>query len=452
MTSPQSASVQADPLGSRPSVRGLLPLLRLPLLRRLVGIRILGQFGDGAFQGALAGSILFDPQKTTGSAELAAGFAILLIPYSVLGPFVGSLLDRWSRRQVIVWANILRCFFVLLVAIEIAAGAPLVVQSVTALVVLGAGRFIGSGLSAAMPHTVANDSLIGANSLVTTIGAISTTVGGAVVIGLLSLLDEGSFNTAIVTCSVILFYAGAAWVASGFSRKAIGPDETDEPAETLRAILGGLGAGWHHIRQRPTIGTAIAMVMLVRFCFGMTTLLLLLLYSSRVFGSSGLIKDGPAGIAEALGVSGIGVFIGAVATAPAVRLLGRTRWLVVVLSTAAVVSFFCAAFLNAPMTMVAAFVLAFTYQSSKICADTVVQGDSDDAHIGRVFALYDTVNNGMFVIAFVLGALLVPPNGYSPGMVVVVGIVYIVAAMVYPLAMRRSKRVTAEQLRLNSAH
>ena len=101
-------------------MRGLLHLWQVRGLRRLVFVRVLSAFGDGAFQGALAVLVLFSPERQTDPAEIAAGFAVLLLPYSVIGPFAGALLDRWSRRRVIVWANLTRCA---LVAVVAAAGS-----------------------------------------------------------------------------------------------------------------------------------------------------------------------------------------------------------------------------------------------------------------------------------------------------------------------------------------
>ena len=128
-------------------------------------------FGDGAFQGALAVLVLFSPERKSDPAEIAAGFIVLLLPYSIIGPFAGALLDRWSRRRVIVWANLVRCAAGRgRSAMQIAAGLPDPVLFITALLIIGVGRFVGSGLSASMPHTVAKDSLVGANALATTVG------------------------------------------------------------------------------------------------------------------------------------------------------------------------------------------------------------------------------------------------------------------------------------------
>ncbi|MGI8417724.1 MAG: hypothetical protein ACR2P2_16280, partial [Nakamurella sp.] len=110
--------------GRHPSVRGPKALLSVRGLRLLVTARLLGALGDGVFQASLAGAVLFSPERSTSAAAIAGGFAVLLLPYSVLGPFAGALLDRWSRRQVLVWANVARSGLVLLVAVAIATQAP----------------------------------------------------------------------------------------------------------------------------------------------------------------------------------------------------------------------------------------------------------------------------------------------------------------------------------------
>ncbi len=66
-------------------MRGLGHLLKVRSLRRLVYVRLLSSFGDGAFQGALAVLVLFSPERKSDPAEIAAGFVVLLLPYSVVG-------------------------------------------------------------------------------------------------------------------------------------------------------------------------------------------------------------------------------------------------------------------------------------------------------------------------------------------------------------------------------
>src|SRR3954447_5970186 len=90
--------------------------------RRLLATRLLSQFGDGVFQAALAGTVLFNPQRAADPLDVAAGFAVLLLPYSLVGPFAGVWLDRWSRRQVLLRANVLRAGLVAVLAALVRAG------------------------------------------------------------------------------------------------------------------------------------------------------------------------------------------------------------------------------------------------------------------------------------------------------------------------------------------
>ena len=432
---PPTAS--GETAAARPSVRGLGHLLQVRGLRRLVITRVLSAFGDGAFQGALAVLVLFSPERQTDPAEIAAGFVVLLLPYSVIGPFAGALLDRWSRRRVIVWANLLRCALVAIVAVQIAAKLPNIILFVTALLIMGVGRFVGSGLSASMPHTVARDSLVGANALATTAGAVATAVGGGYAIALRSLVGDTSSRIAVITASVGLFYLAAGLVATRFRLMELGPDETDEPAQPLKAVLQGLTSALHHVWQRPTVGIAVLVVMAVRFCFGMCTLVVLLLFQKHFTENMWLLRTGATGIAEVLAVGALGVFIGAVVTAPVVRRFGRTRYLVVLLTVTSLLVVGFGIQFTIWSTLITTFTVGFAYQSSKVCMDSVVQADSDDAYVGRVFALYDTLNNLAYVAAFCIGVLIVPSAGNGPAAVFLVGAVFLITGLGYGFAMSK---------------
>ncbi|PBJ47399.1 MFS transporter, partial [Mycobacterium avium subsp. hominissuis] len=78
----------------------------LPDFWRLLQVRVASQFGDGLFQAALAGALLFNPDRAADPLAIARAFTVLFLPYSLLGPFAGALMDRWDRRLVLVGANV----------------------------------------------------------------------------------------------------------------------------------------------------------------------------------------------------------------------------------------------------------------------------------------------------------------------------------------------------------
>lgn len=423
-----------------PRAPGIVGLVRIPALRRLIGVRVCSSLGDGAFQGALVSAVFFNPTRQSSAAAIAAAFAVLLLPYSVIGPFAGALLDRWSRRTVIIVATVVRIVLVALVATQLALGAPSWTLFVGALLVTGAARFVGSGLSASLPHTVPRGALVPGNALAVTCGAVATAAGGGYAIVMRGLLGDTDVPVAVVTATVTVFYAAAIMLTRGFGRGALGPDRTEEPATPLRAVAAGLTSALGHAWRRPTVGLAIALVVTVRFCFGMATLVILLMYQHHFTQPVGPLLPGLAGVGEVLAAISLGLLAGAVATPILVRLAGRTPTMVGLMGVAAVTVLVAGPRFSLLATITAAPILAFTYQAVKVCVDAIVQADADDAFVGRVFALYDTANNVFYVGAFAVGALVVPFDGRSVGLIVLMGAVYAAAGASYAIAVRALRR------------
>ncbi len=119
--------------------------------RRLLAVRLASQFGDGLFAAGLTWLVLLSPERRQSPEEVAIAAAVLLLPFSIVGPFTGVFLDRWSRRQVLVWGQPVR--IVLAVGL-IAAGdrTSIVVVYVLAIASLGVNRFLLAALSAGLPH------------------------------------------------------------------------------------------------------------------------------------------------------------------------------------------------------------------------------------------------------------------------------------------------------------
>src|SRR3954453_10287537 len=148
------------------------------VFRWLYATRVVSQAADGVFQSSLAGAVFFNPDHQTDPKQAAAGFVVLLLPYSLVGPFAGVFLDRWSRQRVLVVANLWRSAFIAATAVVlIAFGARGLLFYLTALCALSVNRFYLSALSAALPHVVERPQLVLANSVTTTSGTAVTVAG-----------------------------------------------------------------------------------------------------------------------------------------------------------------------------------------------------------------------------------------------------------------------------------
>ncbi|MEU8593956.1 MFS transporter [Streptomyces globisporus] len=418
--------------------RDLRTLLRLRNFRRLLTVRLLSQSADGVYQVALAAYVVFSPEKQTSAAAIASAMAVLLLPYSLIGPFAGVLLDRWPRRQVFLYGNLLRAALACSTALLILASVPDWLFYASALCVTAVNRFVLAGLSAALPRVVDTDRLVVANSLSPTAGTLAATAGGGLAFVVRLLADES--DAAVVLLGAVL-YLLSALASLSLPRTLLGPD-IDESPMRLRAALAvtarGLIAGLRHLAQRSHAAKALAAMTVIRFCYGALTVMVLMLCR---YAWSDTESDGLALLGLAVAVSGAGFFIAAVLTPWAVGRLGRYGWIVGCAGAAAVlVPALGLSFTPVPI-LIAAFVLGVVTQGSKIATDTVVQTSVDDSYRGRVFSLYDVLFNVAFVSAAGVAALMLPPDGRSVTVLAVVSVLYAVVAV----TMFRWRRTDARQ-------
>lgn len=416
-------------------LRALRTVLTGPQLRSfrlLFATRIVGQLSDGAFQVALASYVIFSPEKQATAGQVAQAFAVLLLPFTVVGPFAGVFLDRWPRRQVLVFANLLRAALVIVVALLVGLHVPNALFYVGALGVLSANRFILAGLSASLPHTVAASQLVAANSALPTAGTLAATAGGAVSLIVHAVLGTGDSATIGELICVAALYAAAAMFALGIERSRLGPLEL--PGEStwsaVRSVARGVLEGARHLAVRPVAGRALSAVTVSRFCYGVVTIMTLLLYRNQ-FNDPSQPDKGLAGFALAVGLSGAGFGLSALVTPLVTRRIPLEAWITVCLLGAAVSELcFGLPFRPVPL-LIGAFLLGVASQGQKISTDTLVQRSVDDEFRGRVFVFYDMVFNGAFVLAAAFAAAALPTNGESYVVVTIIACCYAAAGLWY---------------------
>jgi MFS family permease len=407
------------------AVRSLLRGPELRWFRILFAIRLCGQFADGTFQVALAAYVVFSPQNAATAAQVAQAFAVLLLPFTLVGPFAGVFLDRWPRQRVLAWSNLLRATLVVLVAVLVGVGAPKPLFYVGALSALSVNRFVLAGLSAALPHTVPPRQLIAANALSPTAGTLVATAGGAVGLVVHVLIGSGTAGTVAILLAAAGLYALAALLAATMPRRQLGPDDLSGEGlwSALCSVARGLADGARHVAGRPTAARALGAVAASRFCYGVITIVTLLLYRNT-FNSPDQPAKGLAGFAFAVGLSGVGFGLGAVVTPLVTRRVRLERWIALCLFASALTELvFGLPFAPLPL-VVGAMLLGVTSQGQKICTDTLVQSSIDDAFRGRVFVYYDMLYNGAFVLAAAFSAASLPFSGRSARVVGGIALLY----------------------------
>jgi hypothetical protein len=62
----------------------------------------------------------------------------------------------------------------------------------------------------------------------------------------------------------------------------------------------------------------------------------------------------------------------------------------------------------------------------KLCADSAMQIDVDDALRGHVFAVQDALFWTSFIVALTVAAAVIPTDGHSPGLILAGSVAYLV--------------------------
>ncbi|HKT05790.1 MAG TPA: MFS transporter [Rugosimonospora sp.] len=415
--------------------------------RRLLAVRLSSQLVDGLFQAGLAGSLLFNPQKAASAQAIAAGFALLLLPYSVVGPYVGVFLDRWSRRTVIYAANLVRAALVIPAALLIWYGQQSIPYAVLALFIIGINRFFLSGLSAAQPHVVVEHRLVTANALATTLGTVVYSLGlGLAALVLNTVVAKNDHGYATIAVVAAAGYATSALTArASFGIWELGPDDTERTSGALLPaiveVARGMVAGLRHLAVRPAPRYAMLVQSAYRVLYGVLTIATLLLYR-RYFNVGDNYSKSLSGLAMIVLAGGLGSLAAAFLTPPVTRRIGGWRWIVALLGGAGALLLVLVLPFRPTLLVLATFCVSVASQGTKIVVDTSLQTDCDDDFRGRVFSVNDTTYNLAFVAGLFIGAFGLPADGHSIPAIVLVSLGYIAVAAGYGvLASRGSRRV-----------
>jgi len=397
---------------------------------RLIAVRWMGQGTDGLYQSALAAFLLFSPERAASAQAAAVAFAVVLLPYSLIGPVVGTVLDKFSRRQIIFFANNLRALVLIFVACVLLLGNTGILLTFTVLVSFGINRLILAGLSAATPRLVSPENLIGANALSVTGGTIAIVLGGGVGVGLRqifnSIADSDQADSLLVIVAALGYFI-AALLALRAKRDEFGP----EPHVVAPAWYEGFNEmreGFRYLTERTTSFIAIVVVAIQRG--GLTALTLMALILERnTFNDADNPDAGLGGFAFALVLSGVGIMLGAIITPAATRIINRYTWSRYSMVAAAIMPIVFALTLNEITLILMGFFTGMAGQAVKVTNDAIVQQTTSDIYRGRVFAVYDVIVNAAIVSGALLCSAFLPTSGLTRTVPIGICIAYLFAAL-----------------------
>ena len=409
--------------------------------RRLFATRLVSQTGDGIITAGVASYVFFSATVFPNPGAAASAFVVLYVPYSLIGPFAGVLIDRWSRRQILAVSALIRSVFVAATAAVMASGIRGVLLYACVLLVLGVNRFFLASLSAALPHVVAEDKLVMANSVSPTAGGIMSAVGGIVALGLNAATGDTERGAAITLVVGGVCYLATGFVALTMRRDLLGPAR-QPGAPPQGRLLGELGAvvsqfasGARYAASRRGPASALGATGAGKLMFGILFVMAILLYRNDFYRSSATVAEAHFGTLVTLAAIGYGCAV--LVIPPATRRLSKRACIALLLVASAVVTGTLGETFDQIAYLAWGFLIYLASQGVAICATTILQEEVDDAYRGRLFSFYDVMSNIPLAVGALLSAAFMPLDGRSSAIVGVVAAGYAVFAGGYWLLSRQ---------------
>ena len=401
-------------------------------LRPLLRTRWTGQFTDGIFQSALASFVLFSPERQASALNAALAFAVVLLPYSIVGPMVGTLLDRFSRQRAVLFSNLSRATTLIFIALLIFQGRTGLELTIFVLIAFGVNRLILAGLSAGLPLVAPPSSLIAANALAVTGGSVWVVLGGGM--GLLIRRITDAVATAdhadgYLILAASLGYLIAATFAALMKKSEIGPLPHQIKKASLLEGFVEVREGFAFLARHQDAARGIFATAIHRGGITALTLTAMLL-ERNTFNDPADSEAGLAGLSIALSCAAIGFTIGALVAPLGVRWTGRHRWMRLSMFAAAAGAMILTIDRNQILLCAAAFTTGLFGQGVKVTNDALVQSKISDEFRGRVFAVYDVVVNGSIVTCAIIAALLLPQSGDTWLVPTLVALSYLLVALI----------------------
>jgi MFS family permease len=416
---------------------------RRPSLREVFANRNFAKFWLGQIVSYLGDRIdqmaMIAVVSAGATAARGADHAILVtfwatLPYVMLSPFAGPLIDRFDRRRLMVLMDLLRAGVVLAVPFLLHPQAhPWAVYAVVGMI--GAATCVfAPAKSAFIPEIVPRDHLLRANSVTSTMGTLTvlvgTVVGGKLVVAmsepnwlvdrLSPLLSRASLPpglalTLAIDCATYLFSAlMLLWIRMPAVERLIVRSRR-EGFRKEGGFLDNVRDGFLFLRHTRLPAMCVALdswfFLVGGILFSAVTKLVYLR----------LTPDNPAAAPQYLGYAygalGAGLAAGGVATG---RLAARVQLgglLAACFAAAAAMMLVLALPLPPAGLYAPLFLVGLVSGGVAVCIDTALQKSVPDEIRGRVFSLNSLLLNATLLVSVGCGSLMLRDGALPVGWV-----------------------------------
>jgi MFS family permease len=367
---------------------------------RLLFFATLGS-GVGSWMATIALTADID-QQTDSTWWVSGIFLVTFLPSVVVGLTAGPLVDRVSRKLLIVTSDLAR--------LVVFAALPYV-RSATDVLVLAAvagvaNSFFRPAVFAGMPNLVDEEELAGAASLLQATEWLAASIGPLV----------GGVVVSAGGVDVVYWVNAATFLVSAILLVRI-------PAALLHSEQGITRGHWHDLREGVSLFRRSRVLQTVLFGFGFAMLAVGLINVSEIFLATRTFDSGAFGYGLLWSGTGVGLVVGSILSGaileahetPGEYALVFVPWAVGTLAAAVSPNIWVASF----AMMLAGVGNGLTFPMSVV----LVQRATADRLRGRAFAVVISAHNALFAIAMVASAELTASVGARWTYVVASGLV-----------------------------
>ncbi|WP_339821205.1 MFS transporter [Paenibacillus sp. FSL R7-0216] len=366
-----------------------------PSYRRLFAAGLVNGIGDRFSQVAVLGLLL----SLTGSG-LAVGitFAVRLFPYLVFGPLGGLLADRFSKKTIMIFTDVIRLFFAL---------TPLLVRNpgdiwiiyVSAFALSAGEAIYAPARMSLIPRLVRQDHLLAVNSLEQAMVGF-VLIGGSVTGGILAAVVGGQVSFVLNALSFLI---------SGLLLLRLDPAKRSAAAEINSGKLiytptpaPTLGPRQTAVLRRLLTQSFFLRIMLIAFAVwpigdGIFNVLISV-YATEVF------HMGDIGIGLLYGALGAGMLVGSGLTGRMARYMRTAAVLTVLIE-----GVFQVMISQSPSFLLIILLLALSAVTTSVgnaCNETVLMQLIPTEWQGRFFGGLATLQNTLMGIAMLAAGFL----------------------------------------------
>jgi MFS family permease len=357
--------------------------------------QLVSSFGDTLHYIALVVLVF----QLSGQGIAVAGLvATEIVPVLVLGPVAGVIIDRFSRKAILIGSDLVRAALVLSLlwpqgvwhAYVVAAGLS------------AAGVFFNPTVNAVIPGLTTPEQRLAANSVSWSTGRLVQILAASIAGGIIATVGTGpafavnamSFAVSAALMAVLRIPPHVGQLGSGTKRG-------------LGSFFGDARAGLNYARRDFFVSRLLIVQSLASFAVGATGAMLVVLSERH-------LRQPPQGFAWLIGAIGAGALLGPLIPNTFARDYRNARWLFVPYLIRGIGDVLIAVFTPLPIALLILFVYGLNTSTGMVVFNSTIQGAIPEAMRGRVFTLLDVSWSGMRLLSLGLGAIVVDRLGVEP--------------------------------------